>query len=544
MPESRTWLPDLRLAALVGVLVVARLAYLAWSCPYSLVEDEAQYWVWSQNLALSYYTKGPGIAWTIAASTALLGDTEFGVRFAAPLFSGLMTLAAAGLVRTITGDPRRALYAAFALQLAPILQATALLGTIDGPYGAFWALAACFGWRAFNRGGFANWIALGASIGLGFLFKYTILLLVPGLAMFAIVAARARAGHQAPGDRRSPFGPVLALGALVICASPVLIWNDQHHWPTLAHLLGHVGFAEHGAGAPAPVHVEPGEPWSPLWLPQFLGTQLGLAGPGLLLASIGLVRAWRARRDPQQQGLVYLALCGVPILLFYLLLSLIAEPEGNWPLAAYVTLLPLGGIVAADGIAAWRERVAAWRCIPPPRPREGVLLARPESPVQILWHVTVGFGLVCGIVMARVDLLARVPAVGGFVPVGRLRQGAELAAGVQAARARLRESTGADPTIVAAHYGRASQLAFYLPGRPPVFCASSRLGGRPTPQDFWPAHDLDTALYFGQPKLLLVGGTIEQWSTIVIDVRDLGAVPGLERKGLRVFSAVGRRPLD
>ena len=46
-----------------------------------LVPDEAYYWLWSENLALSYRDKGPLIGWTIALSTWLFDDTAFAIRF-------------------------------------------------------------------------------------------------------------------------------------------------------------------------------------------------------------------------------------------------------------------------------------------------------------------------------------------------------------------------------------------------------------------------------------------------------------------------------
>ena len=77
----------------LGVLAL-RVVYLVFVCGYDLVEDEAQYWLWAQRLDWSYYTKGPGVAWAIWASTKVLGDAEWAVRLPTAVFSAIGALAA------------------------------------------------------------------------------------------------------------------------------------------------------------------------------------------------------------------------------------------------------------------------------------------------------------------------------------------------------------------------------------------------------------------------------------------------------------------
>src|SRR2546430_13917711 len=66
------------------VLTAIRLALLNAT---QLSPDEAYYWMWSQRPALSYFSKGPGVALVIRSSTAIFGDNEFGVRFWSPLLA-------------------------------------------------------------------------------------------------------------------------------------------------------------------------------------------------------------------------------------------------------------------------------------------------------------------------------------------------------------------------------------------------------------------------------------------------------------------------
>src|SRR5260221_14037730 len=72
--------------ALVAVIAItaARLVLLAVQSA-DLYPDEAQYWFWAQHPALGYYSKPPLVAWVIALTTGLFGDSEFAIRVAAPL---------------------------------------------------------------------------------------------------------------------------------------------------------------------------------------------------------------------------------------------------------------------------------------------------------------------------------------------------------------------------------------------------------------------------------------------------------------------------
>ena len=203
--EGRSaWTP---VAALVITATAARIIWLIVACPYELVADEAHYWEWGRHLDWSYYTKGPGVGWIIAASTAVLGDMAWAVRLPAALAGALTMLAAASLAMHLApGRARAGLYTAALVALIPIHQGLAIFMTIDGPYLACWIIAAAAAWRALDAcprpqspdpstapstratsarqspaisaWPFAGWCAgLGAALGIGFLFKYTILLL-------------------------------------------------------------------------------------------------------------------------------------------------------------------------------------------------------------------------------------------------------------------------------------------------------------------------------------------------------------------------------
>src|SRR5687767_6909369 len=67
------------------VLTAIRIVGLHYSA-VDLFFDEAQYWAWSRELALGYFSKPPLLAWIIAGADLVCGSGEACVRAASPLF--------------------------------------------------------------------------------------------------------------------------------------------------------------------------------------------------------------------------------------------------------------------------------------------------------------------------------------------------------------------------------------------------------------------------------------------------------------------------
>jgi len=512
---------------LVGLVTLARLAYLALGCPYTLIEDEAHYWEWSRRLDWSYYSKGPGIAWTIRAFTSLLGENEFAVRAAAPLSAAVVALGLAWLATRTAMDRRAGVLAAVIFLCIPMYQVMGLLLTIDGPYAACWALALAGAFAAVVGGRASGWVVLGFALGAGVLYKHTILLLVPGVLAGAFIHRRSIAL-----DRRHALAIAAGLALLLLGMVPMVVWNAQRDWPTVRHLLGHLG------ATGGDVRDASGEPWSPLWTLSFLGSQLGMIGPAIVLMALG---ACRPARDAAPGARTLLVWCAIPLLVFYLGVSLVTEPEGNWALAAYLSLCPLGAAWALPRLDAWRARLDAWRTLPVPRPHAGFLLRRPETIPQVLWHATIVVGVLVAVITARLDLIARAPIVGDKVPLGRFMGADTLAAHAHRLGDELAHETGKEPFYIAMHYGRASQLAFYLPGRPVVYCSSSRmLDGRRTQYDLWEQTNLARPSLMGRPAVV-IGGTGEAWSVAFDAVHEVGRLEGDRKRGRPAFKAYAYR---
>lgn len=517
-------------ATLVLILIVTalRVFYVAWGCPYALIEDEAHYWEWSRRPGWSYYSKGPGIAWAVAASTSALGDTEFAVRLPAVAFGAIGAWAIAGLARLITGDARAGFAAAACALLTPAFQLGGVLLTVDMPYSACWALACSAAWRAATARSRAAWVGLGASLGAGFLFKYTTLALVPGLILFVILA-RGRVRLAENWSRWFAAGTL----TLAACMVPVVVWNARHGWPTVQHLLGHAALPGGDMPPGGARRLE-----SLAWVGEFLAAQLAIIGPVLVLIGLSIARAYslRGAQPAEWLGRLFLLCAAAPILAGYTLLSLWNEVEGNWAVAGYVSLFALSGWGVVDGLSR----------VPPSRT------------VRHAWRVSLLLGVTLAVAALKLDWvnaapttlwlergLARVgwlPDDRRLVPMGRLTGARDAAADAAELGEALRARTGQEPFYIAEHYGRASLLAFYLPGQPIVYCSSWASGkGRRTQYDYWPDTDLADLARLGGRPAVLIGSTRERWELAFEHVEPVGRLKHETKKDRSAFLGFGYR---
>src|SRR5689334_10833331 len=130
----------------IVALLLFRLGYIA-SGVIDLTKDEAYQWLWSKHLALSYYSKPPGIALIQFAGTSLWGDTQFGVRFFSPVFAAILSFVMLRFMAREVGA-RQGFLLLLIITSAPLMSVGTVLMTIDPPLVVCWTLAMIAGWRA------------------------------------------------------------------------------------------------------------------------------------------------------------------------------------------------------------------------------------------------------------------------------------------------------------------------------------------------------------------------------------------------------------
>jgi 4-amino-4-deoxy-L-arabinose transferase-like glycosyltransferase len=428
------------------VLTAIRLALLNAT---QLAPDEAYYWMWSQRPALSYFSKGPGVAFVIRSSTAIFGDNEFGVRFWSPLLAAgtslLLYYFAQRLFSSAAG-----FWTVVALNVTPIFNLSGLVLTIDPLSVFFWVAAFYAFWIALERSpNFSWWWPFtGLLIGLGFLCEFTNALELISILVVLVLGPRLRSEFRRPNL-------YLLLAVFALCTIPPIIWNSQHAWITLAHLKSRGG-------------LNPSPGFHPAELLSFLAAHFATFSPLLFLGlAWAVIASWR--RAQQQFKVLYLIWFGLPVFFLYVLLSIHKAAAPNWDGLAFLSL----GIL---GISYWRERATA------------------RATVKNWATAAILIGLLMSLLLVSLILSNTGIRRHGRDPSDRLRGWRATAEAVAKLRRAFETRTGKSVFLIAADRDRASELAFYLPekraeepGHPPVYIPESQ--DMQNQFSFWPRYD-------------------------------------------------------
>jgi len=418
--------PWLAVAALVAAMTALRLTYAG---AIDLRTDEAYYWTWSKESALSFLDHPPMIAWFIRFGTAIFGDTGLGVRFAGIVAMLVTQLLLADIVRRVTHDvravvlavlmPEAALY--YGLLMAKVAPDVAM---IPFAVAMLWALV-----RLHESGDGRWWLAAGVFGGLALLSKFTVVMLLPAVAAFMLVPA---------WRRRWLFSPYPFAAALIAVAvfSPVLIWNAQHDWASFRFQF---------------VRAVATHELSLRTVGDYIGLQFGLVGFVLLpvvLFGVSLT-AWRGYRRGDAVAILLSTAVIVPFFYFFWK-SLTLRVGDTWP----TFIWPAGFAAAAINIALL--------------PREGFSAQLIRSSIGWAWTAIVS-GMVFVVLVFLYYVVAPWNFLGSIDPIGNEAGYDQVAARAQAELA----ATGAT-WIATTDYRTYSMLRWYFNGRVPVIQINER----------------------------------------------------------------------
>jgi hypothetical protein len=345
---SRRWL--LGTAAVPFAFAALKLLLHATAIThYGYFRDELYYIACSHHLAWGYVDQPPLSIALLAAVRVLLGTSLVALRLL-PALSGAASVLLTGLIARDLGGGRFAqAVACLCAVISPAWLAVDHFFSMNSFDTFFWTLSAWFLLRALDENRLSRWALLGLVLGLGLLNKTSMLWFGGGMALGLVLTGYRR-------TLRTP-GPWIAAAIAAVCFAPYVIWNWQHHWPTLEFMRNASGEKMVRTGFAA------------FWAQQFLFMNL-IAAPVWIIGLIALLRSGRTR----VLGIIFIAVAA--------LLVASGSSRPNYLTVAYAPLLAAGG-VAIERFARDPARAAGWAWLGPAAIAAIVLIGVVSVPIGL-----------------------------------------------------------------------------------------------------------------------------------------------------------------
>jgi 4-amino-4-deoxy-L-arabinose transferase-like glycosyltransferase len=270
-----------------------------------LTWDENYYWVWSQNLQLSYYDHPAMVAWLFAIGNFL---PTFMLKWPAIILGHSFLLIWDRFLLNINfSQSQRMVFFILAL-FSPVVGLSTLVLTPDLPLLFFLSLSVYAFERALTLKTHIWYGFFGLFMGLGFTSKYHIVLIIPGILIYLFADKK--------WSEISWSGLLLTLLAFTIGASPVLIWNAQNNWISFKFQM------EHGVGT---------HKYKNIWPIEFILSQI------LILTPLFINDFFK--KKPVTQWSQFFLIVFSPILIFFIVNSFKHKVEANWTQIAFPFIL-------------------------------------------------------------------------------------------------------------------------------------------------------------------------------------------------------------
>jgi len=514
---------DLPRTVLIGLIALTVLR-LVLAAVNEISPDEAYYTMWSERMAPSYYSKGPGIATTLKISTSIFGKTPLGVRFFSPVLALCTSLLIFRLARSLF-DERVGAWAVLLLNITPLFNAGSLIMNIDPLSVFFWVAAMLTFWLALRRAAPFSlyWPATGLLIGLGFLCKYTNAFELLSIVLLLTLRRRWRRQFRSPGI-------YLLFATFAVCTIPVLIWNSQNGWITFTHLHER-GRLDESTG----IHVTE--------FLEYIAMHLGVYSP-LIFAGLVWALTLSVRQFFRHDSQAFVIAFSLPVIVTYFLLSWRDAGEVNWTAPGFIGV----GVLLAYH---WQH------------------VRLPKNTKTALRNTAIWVSALICATMMNTDILRRsgIPWPYPKDPSKRILGWKETSTAVEGIIRKAAEDLGEPVFLIGNKYQTAAVLNFYLPGDipiirpdkkyPPVFCLE-----HPLPQNqfsFWPRYEAEdpqknpTSPYLGKTALYItddasregapskIRETFPQYEvTSVIDITRRGQI----LRTIKVFACFDYRGQD
>ena len=326
---------------LVLLIVVTLLFRVFWAAGMEMGNDEAYHYLYTVHPDWSYFDHPPMLMWVASAGRALCGGWLHPLSLRLGfilLFAGSTWLMFDWTARWF--GEQSAFYAVLAFNLAPYYTAAAGAFVLpDGPFLFFALLTMRALTEAISGTGrpLLAWVWVGLACAGAMASKYHGILLPLATLAYFVVTPRAWSILRTPG-------PYLAALLAALGLIPVVFWNSQHEWASVAFQGGRALGAQ----------------FSPEGLAIMIFGPIAYLLPWIWVPAVAELMA-RLRRFRSLEGIERFLIClsVVPLALFFCV-SCVRPILPHWPLIGFIPLFPLVGSLWAANAAREPRQVRRW----------------------------------------------------------------------------------------------------------------------------------------------------------------------------------------
>lgn len=218
--------PSMRIAWILGALCF--LIQFSLCGRYGYFRDELYYLACSDHLAFGYVDLAPLIAWLARASRLVFGDSLHAIRLLPTLANGLEVVLTGYIVRELGGRRWAIFFACLAVLVTPVILGNGTRLAMNPLEPLFWMGTIYVLLLSLNRNEPRLLVWCGVLLGFGLLNKHSTVFFIAALV----------AGLLISGERGLLASKWfwIAAGIALLIASPNVIWQIVHHFPTLEDL--------------------------------------------------------------------------------------------------------------------------------------------------------------------------------------------------------------------------------------------------------------------------------------------------------------------
>ena len=292
----------------------ARLAALLFT-NFDLFGDEAQYWLWSKNLDLGYYSKPPFLSWAIAVWTSVFGNSFVALKML-PFVMYFFTSFVVYLVSIeIYRDKQLAIITCFSFYLIPAVSVSSFLLSTDVILVFFWSLCLLILLKIKKAPSKLNFLLLGIFLGLAFLVKYAAIYFILCLVILLFFDKT----YKKIFNIKNKLFFIFPLTTTLV-VFPNIVWNFNNAWMTLSHTSDNAGLNR------ATVNLLGGI--------EFLLSQAVMLGPILLLFFV-----FSFKKNKINFESVFLIIFSFPIFTIVFVESVLVRANANWAAVGLIAIL-------------------------------------------------------------------------------------------------------------------------------------------------------------------------------------------------------------